>query len=93
MPVSGSCEARTCSSVSECKTFFPRNVEIGLKYGLSTFDSAVGGLGGCPYAPGAKGNLNTRSLIEAFGINNFSEDLDLDKIKFAEKHIGKINQY
>ena len=69
-----------------------RNVEIGLKYGLSTFDSAVGGLGGCPYAPGAKGNLNTRSLIEAFGINRFSEDLDLDKIKFAEKHIGKINQ-
>ena len=70
-----------------------RNVEIGLKYGLSTFDSAVGGLGGCPYAPGAKGNLNTRSLIEAFGINSFSEDLDLDKIKFAEKHIGKINQH
>lgn len=70
-----------------------RNVEIGLKYGLSTFDSAVGGLGGCPYAPGAKGNLNTRSLIEAFGINSFNEDLDLDKIKFAEKHIGKINQY
>ena len=69
-----------------------RNVEIGLKYGLSTFDSAVGGLGGCPYAPGAKGNLNTRSLIEAFGINSFSEDLDLDKIKFAEKYIGKINQ-
>ena len=70
-----------------------RNVEIGLKYGLSTFDSAVGGLGGCPYAPGAKGNLNTRSLIEAFGINSFNEDLDLDKIKFAEKHIGKINKY
>ena len=70
-----------------------RNVEIGLKYGLSTFDSAVGGLGGCPYAPGAKGNLNTRSLIEAFGINSFSEDLDLDRIKFAEKHIGKIKQY
>ena len=69
-----------------------RNVEIGLKYGLSTFDSAVGGLGGCPYAPGAKGNLNTRSLIEAFGIISFNEDLDLDKIKFAEKYIGKINQ-
>ena len=69
-----------------------RNVEIGVKYGLSTFDSAVGGLGGCPYAPGAKGNLNTRSLIEAFGINSFNEDLDLDKIKFAEKYIGKINQ-
>tara|TARA_Y100000022_G_scaffold174799_1_gene163082 strand:- start:1380 stop:2234 length:855 start_codon:yes stop_codon:yes gene_type:complete len=69
-----------------------RNVEIGLKYGISTFDSAIGGLGGCPYAPGAKGNLNTRSLIEAFGINSFSKNIDLDKIKFAEKHIGKINK-
>ena len=69
-----------------------RNVEVGLKYGISTFDSAIGGLGGCPYAPGAKGNLNTRSLIEAFGINSFSKNIDLDKIKFAEKHIGKINQ-
>jgi len=67
-----------------------RNVEMGLKYGIKTFDSAIGGLGGCPYAPGAKGNLNTHSLINAFGIENFSENIDLDKIKFAEKYIDEI---
>ena len=67
-----------------------RNVEMGLKYGIKTFDSAIGGLGGCPYAPGAKGNLNTHSLINAFGIKNFSENIDLDKIKFAEKYIDEI---
>tara|TARA_B100000900_G_scaffold57152_1_gene42737 strand:+ start:32 stop:886 length:855 start_codon:yes stop_codon:yes gene_type:complete len=67
-----------------------RNVEVGLKYGLSTFDSAAGGLGGCPYAPGAKGNLNTHSLINAFGINSFNENIDLEKIKFAETYIDKI---
>ena len=67
-----------------------RNVEMGLKYGIKTFDSAIGGLGGCPYAPGAKGNLNTHSLIKAFGIKSFSESIDLDKIKFAEKYLDKI---
>jgi hydroxymethylglutaryl-CoA lyase len=67
-----------------------KNVEVGLKHGVLTFDSAIGGLGGCPYAPGAKGNLNTHSLIRAFGINSFSENIDTDKIKFAEKYINKI---
>ena len=67
-----------------------RNVEIALKYGIETFDSAIGGLGGCPYAPGAKGNLNTHSLINAFGLNSFGENIDLDKIKFAEKYIDKM---
>ena len=40
------------------------NVSVSLDYGITTFDSAVGGLGGCPYAPGAKGNLSTLSLLD-----------------------------
>ena len=39
------------------------NVLVGLEAGLSTFDAAVGGLGGCPYAPGAAGNLATEDLV------------------------------
>jgi hydroxymethylglutaryl-CoA lyase len=39
------------------------NVLAGLEEGLTTFDSAVGGLGGCPYAPGASGNLATEDLV------------------------------
>jgi hydroxymethylglutaryl-CoA lyase len=39
------------------------NVLIGLEHGVTTFDSAAGGLGGCPYAPGATGNLATEDLI------------------------------
>ncbi len=38
------------------------NVRASLEKGLRTFDSAVGGLGGCPYAPGAKGNVSTGAL-------------------------------
>lgn len=39
------------------------NVMIGLNYGVSVFDSAAGGLGGCPFAPGAPGNLATEKLL------------------------------
>ena len=38
------------------------NVEVGLAHGLRVFDAAAGGLGGCPYAPGAAGNLATEAL-------------------------------
>jgi isopropylmalate/homocitrate/citramalate synthase len=39
------------------------NVLTGLDYGVTTFDSAAGGLGGCPFAPGAAGNLATEDLL------------------------------
>ena len=39
------------------------NVLAGLEMGITTFDASVGGLGGCPYAPGASGNLATEDLV------------------------------
>ncbi len=39
------------------------NVVAGLDYGVAVFDSSAGGLGGCPYAPGAAGNLATEDLL------------------------------
>lgn len=39
------------------------NVLVGLDLGIRTFDSAIAGLGGCPYAPGASGNLATEDLV------------------------------
>jgi hydroxymethylglutaryl-CoA lyase len=39
------------------------NVYAGLESGITTFDAAAGGLGGCPYAPGATGNLATEDLV------------------------------
>ena len=67
-----------------------KNVEVGLKYGISTFDTAIGGLGGCPYAPGAKGNLSTVQLINAIGINNFDSALDLEELLCAEKYLVNL---
>ena len=67
-----------------------KNVEIALKYGITTFDTAIGGLGGCPYAPGAKGNLSTVQLINAIGINSFIGALDLGKLLYAEKYLTSM---
>jgi hydroxymethylglutaryl-CoA lyase len=39
------------------------NVERALEFGVRTFDSTAGGLGGCPFAPGAPGNLSTEQLV------------------------------
>ncbi len=39
------------------------NVAVGLELGIRTFDSSIGGLGGCPYAPGASGNVATEDLV------------------------------
>ena len=39
------------------------NVLASLDYGITTFDASAGGLGGCPYAPGASGNLATEDLL------------------------------
>jgi hydroxymethylglutaryl-CoA lyase len=48
------------------------NVLTGLMMGITTFDAAAGGLGGCPFAPGAAGNLATDDLVymlDGFGID------------------------
>ncbi|HEY7864314.1 MAG TPA: hydroxymethylglutaryl-CoA lyase, partial [Thermoanaerobaculia bacterium] len=47
------------------------NVYAGLQCGITTYDASAGGLGGCPYAPGASGNLATEDLLymlEGLGI-------------------------
>ena len=41
------------------------NVCASLEQGINKFDSSIGGLGGCPFAPGSKGNLSTESLVSA----------------------------
>ena len=52
------------------------NVEVALAHGLRVFDAAVGGLGGCPYAPGAKGNLSSLKLIEFLETKGFETGVD-----------------
>jgi hydroxymethylglutaryl-CoA lyase len=56
------------------------NVLAGLEVGITTFDSSMGGLGGCPFAPGASGNIVTEDLVfmlEAMGLRT---GIDLPKL-------------
>ena len=61
------------------------NVLAALDAGVNIFDSSVGGLGGCPYAPGAPGNIPTRQLVELLEAMGVSTGIDLDRVKRAEE--------
>jgi len=56
------------------------NVLVGLEMGVRTFDASVGGLGGCPYAPGAAGNLATEDLVYTLHGMGIQTGIDPDKL-------------
>ncbi|MFM2419509.1 MAG: hydroxymethylglutaryl-CoA lyase, partial [Pseudomonadota bacterium] len=56
------------------------NVLAGLSCGVRTFDASVGGLGGCPYAPGAAGNLATEDLVYMLHGMGIATGIDLDRL-------------
>src|SRR5205814_885207 len=65
------------------------NVVAGLEAGVTAFDSSAGGVGGCPYAPGAGGNLATEDLLyllEGLGIRT---GVDLDKVMSASRFLAR----
>jgi len=59
------------------------NTLVGLEHGVRTFDSAIGGLGGCPYSPGATGNVATEDLVyllHSLGIETGTDLKELSSI-------------
>jgi isopropylmalate/homocitrate/citramalate synthase len=68
------------------------NVLAALQLGVATFDASAGGLGGCPYAPGATGNLATEDLLymlDGFGIETgISLEKALAASRFIEPKLG-----
>lgn len=58
------------------------NVLVGLSMGVTTYDSSIGGLGGCPYAPGAAGNLSTEDL--AYMLNGMGVETGIDLKKLVD---------
>jgi hydroxymethylglutaryl-CoA lyase len=69
------------------------NVLVGLELGVRTFDASVAGLGGCPYAPGAAGNLATEDLVYTLHGMGVGTGIDLDKLleagRVAEAIVGR----
>ncbi|MCE9600293.1 MAG: hydroxymethylglutaryl-CoA lyase [Spirochaetia bacterium] len=66
------------------------NVYRSLDYGILTFDSSAGGLGGCPYAPGASGNLATEDLLYSLHRSGYETNVDLEKIADASAFMREI---
>jgi hydroxymethylglutaryl-CoA lyase len=69
------------------------NALVGLELGARHFDASVGGLGGCPYAPGAAGNLATEDLVYMLHGMGVKTGVDLDALitagNVAEQAVGR----
>ncbi|EAU45936.1 hydroxymethylglutaryl-CoA lyase [Salipiger bermudensis] len=59
------------------------NIEVALGRGLRVFDAAVGGLGGCPYAPGAAGNVATEAVAARLSALGYEHGLDMGVLEEA----------
>ena len=57
------------------------NIMVSLDRGLRVFDCSVAGLGGCPYAPGAKGNVATEAVVDMLHARGFETGIDLAGLK------------
>lgn len=69
------------------------NVSKSLEMGLRSFDSSAGGLGGCPYAKGASGNLATEDLVYFLDRSNFETGVNLDLLVKASQFMElKLNK-
>ncbi len=69
------------------------NTMAGLEAGIATFDSSIGGMGGCPYAPGAAGNLATEDLVYLLQSLDIQTSINLEKLihcgQLAQQLLGK----
>lgn len=69
------------------------NVAAALQEGIRTFDSSIGGLGGCPYAPGAAGNISTEDLVYMLSGMGFETGVDLTRLTeagaYIQQHLGR----
>jgi hydroxymethylglutaryl-CoA lyase len=66
------------------------NAEAGLALGISTFDSSAAGLGGCPFAPGAPGNLATETLVAWLHSRSIATGVDEAKLAQAAAFIRRV---
>lgn len=59
------------------------NIDVALQAGIRIFDSSAGGLGGCPYAPGARGNVATEAVVAHLAVRGFDTGIDAGRLAKA----------
>src|SRR3546814_3220447 len=75
-------------------TLFPYTTLFRSRMGVDRFDSSLGGLGGCPYAPGATGNACTEELVHKLELMCYDTGIDLERIlrisSRSEEHTSEL---
>ena len=66
------------------------NALAALNAGIDRFDSSLGGLGGCPYAPGATGNICTEELVHMFDLMGLDTRMNIDTLLECSQDLQKI---
>ena len=66
------------------------NALVGLELGVREFESSIAGLGGCPFAPGATGNICTEDLVYLLEESGFATGIDLDRLIDVAQHVETI---
>ena len=95
----------TCRAVGEAITPIPLGIHLhqahGIEYanmwaafdaGVRIFEAAAGGLGGCPFAEGAEGNINTEVIVNMFHRMNIKTGIDLDRINACAEFAKRIQR-
>lgn len=66
------------------------NVLAGIDAGAERFDAAIGGLGGCPYAPGATGNVCSEEIVHALELMGYDTGVDLEQLIAASRRLPAL---
>jgi hydroxymethylglutaryl-CoA lyase len=66
------------------------NVLSGLQAGIRRYESSLGGLGGCPFAPGATGNICTEDLVHMLEAMGYDTGVNLERLLAASRHLRQI---
>src|SRR5579864_4229622 len=69
------------------------NVVAALDAGIRTFDASIGGLGGCPFAPGAAGNVATEDLVYMLSEMGIETGIDLERLLNASDLVGRLVEH
>ncbi|WP_050464415.1 hydroxymethylglutaryl-CoA lyase [Herbaspirillum autotrophicum] len=66
------------------------NVIAGVDGGINSFDASLGGIGGCPFAPGATGNICTEDMVHMLESSGFDTGVDLDRLLAIARDLPQI---
>ena len=66
------------------------NILAAMEHGVTNFDASIGGLGGCPFAPGASGNVCSEDLVHCLHAMGVQTGIDFDRLLAVSRRVQEI---